>query len=269
MLKESNEVLICGLHCRPQYNQLTPGAGAVLLSIMLEHNHVQSFLSVCPWSRVLLLFRDFFSYLPWEQMLISSSLDTNPLKWKDGNNEIFGFLLHVTLACSCFFVWSCWYLLIRPLQKSERIKKKGHITLLILKLLIGQNCKSPIWQINNPLQQGQQTSLPPKQLHSHHQDHDTVSGLAEQKNKKNKNQNNVTLARRPSLFSESLFRETGAADGLLRDRRPRDSRYQRRVHAGSTVSLSVESCWQHASGDQRAPLPLPHEWLMFSILSVF
>lgn len=37
----------------------------------------------------------------------------------------------------------------------------------------------------------------------------------------------------------------------------------RGVHVGSTVSLSVKSCWQHASGDQRAPLLLPHEWLMF------
>lgn len=38
---------------------------------------------------------------------------------------------------------------------------------------------------------------------------------------------------------------------------------------GSAVSLSVESSWQHASGDQRAPLLLPHEWLMFSVFSVF
>lgn len=41
------------------------------------------------------------------------------------------------------------------------------------------------------------------------------------------------------------------------------------VHVGSAVSPSVESCWQHASGDQRAPLLLLHEWLMFSIFSGF
>lgn len=38
---------------------------------------------------------------------------------------------------------------------------------------------------------------------------------------------------------------------------------------GSAVSLSVESSWQNASGDQRAPLLLPHEWLMFSVFSGF
>lgn len=38
---------------------------------------------------------------------------------------------------------------------------------------------------------------------------------------------------------------------------------------GSAVSLSVESSWQHASADQRAPLLLPHEWLMFSVFSGF
>lgn len=97
-----------------------------------------------------------------------------------------------------------------------------------------------------------------------------VSQRRERKKREGGDQNNATTyARRPSLFSASLLRETCAADGLLRDRRPRDSRYQRGVHVGSAASLSVESRWQHASGDQRAPLLLPHEWLMFSVFSVF
>lgn len=42
-----------------------------------------------------------------------------------------------------------------------------------------------------------------------------------------------------------------------------------RVHVGSAASPSVESRRQHASGDQRAPPLLPHEWFMFSVSGVF
>lgn len=150
-------MLICGLYCRPQYNQLASGAGAdgldsVLLSVMLEHNHVNVFIS----------------------QTTSFSLPRPRHRF-----------------------WS-------RRRENKKTKKKKKIKTMRLR------------------QDGR--------LH-----------LASR-----------SSGRRalPTVSSEI-------------------SGYQRRVHAGSTVLLSVESCWQHASGDQRAPLPLPHEWLMFSIFSVF
>lgn len=76
---------------------------------------------------------------------------------------------------------------------------------------------------------------------------DIISSLAERRTKK-KNQNNATSARRPSLFSESLFQETFAADGLLL-RDPISERSARGVGgvAERRVLLAAREWWSKST----------------------